>query len=277
MKEVIMLKQDLNDCWSEKNRFALIMQTDGIVYREIEKRITLKFTHNQKHYFIKKHHGIPAVEWFKSLFSGQKLPVGAKSEMSALKRLQELGIKVPLLAGFGEKGLNPLCKQSFVITEEVVDAAGLDTFETDWKNQVLTWQRKQYLLRQVAIIARTLHQNGINHRDLYACHFMVAQSPSDHPEVTLMDLHRAVIRKKTPVRWIIKDLASLYYSISNFNMTKRDIYRFISYYSAQPWRTEITDSLPLWSAVKKRTGYFIKRHSKFFTTPLNNAGDLRDQ
>ncbi|NNM59290.1 MAG: lipopolysaccharide core heptose(I) kinase RfaP [Legionellales bacterium] len=271
--KTLILEPDLLDCWSEKNRFALIMQMQGTVYREIEKRITLKFTHNQQNYFIKKHHGIPATEWLKSILFGCASSFGARNEVNLLNRLHQLGIKAPLVAGFGEQGRNPLNKQSFIITREVFDVLGLDTYESKWKNQELTWKMKQYLLYQIASITRTLHQNGINHRDLYACHFMVLQTDAVHPDVTLMDLHRAAIWKKIPIRWIIKDLASLYYSIWNFNITKRDIYRFIQYYSGRAWRVEITESLVFWSAVKKRTRHFIKRHSKFFTTPLNNVGE----
>ncbi|MCH9022977.1 MAG: hypothetical protein IID32_09455 [Planctomycetes bacterium] len=64
---------------------------------------------------------------------------------------------------------------------------------------------------------------------IYLCHFLL--KPTDHtaPALYLIDLHRLQIRKKTPPRWIIKDLAQLHYSALNL-LTKTDMLRFLLQY-----------------------------------------------
>ena len=37
----------------------------------------------------------------------------------------------------------------------------------------------------------------------------------------LIDLHRMQLRRKTPSRWIVKDIAGLYYSSMDIGLTKR--------------------------------------------------------
>lgn len=262
----IKLESNLLSCWPQQNRFTAIMQTSGTVYRAIENRKTIKFKHNQHHYFIKLHFGSGWLEIAKNLLFGRLPIIGAKNEYQALNQLRVLGIQAPLIAGYGESGFNPAKKQSFMITHEVANVKSLDEFAGQWRSRQLSWAIKQQLIKQIATIIATLHQNGINHRDLYACHFMISDPISSSVNITLMDLHRAQIRKKTPLRWMTKDLASLYYSILEFNVTKRDLLRFMQYYTNQIWRNEINNVF--WQAVQQRSKKFIKRHHKFFTTPL---------
>ncbi|MBY0544185.1 MAG: lipopolysaccharide core heptose(I) kinase RfaP [Gammaproteobacteria bacterium] len=264
----VKLTPDLLSYWTTLPLFDQIMQTEGMVYRQIEQRVTLKFTHNDANFFIKKHHGAAWTDIVKNIFSGRPAILGAKNEYIILKRLAELDIKAPIVAGFGASGLNPLNRRSFVITHEIPSAVGMDTLATQWKSNQLSWRTKQNLIKKIAEITRALHQNGVNHRDLYACHFMITQPLTENPDVTIMDLHRAGLRKKTPLRWIRKDLASLYYSILNFGVTQRDILRFMAYYANKPWVDELKDRSEYWFAVKKKAKHFIRRHHKFFDTPL---------
>jgi heptose I phosphotransferase len=266
--KTLKLESDLLSYWPQNDVFAAIMQTSGVVYRAIESRKTLKFTHNNKNYFIKLHFGSGWFEIFKNLLFGRLPIIGAKNEYMALNQLRILGIKAPVIAGYGEFGCNPARQQSFLITHEVAHTVSLDTLVTQWHDNQLSWKVKQQLIKKIAYITATLHHNGINHRDLYACHFMINEPITNHPDITLMDLHRAQIRKKTPIRWVVKDLASLYYSILSFKLTKRDLLRFIQHYSAQSWQIEISKNEVFWQAVQQRSKSFIKRHHKFFATPV---------
>lgn len=270
----IKLERSLLTCWPQSDMFPAIMQTSGMTYRAIEKRKTLKFEHQGHSYFIKQHFGAGWLEIFKNLVVGKLPIIGAKNEYEALNHLSALGIQAPHIVGYGEHGCNPATKQSFLITREVTSALSLDKLEADWHSNRLSWGLKQHLLKQVAFIAATLHQNGINHRDFYACHFMIQDPLTEESDVTLMDLHRAQIRVRTPKRWIVKDLASLYYSILNFNLTKRDILRFMQYYSMQSWKVQLTDNLTFWQTVKERSKRFIKRHDRFFSSPINAGKNL---
>ena len=68
---------------------------------------------------------------------------------------------------------------------------------------------KRALVRRVAEMARRMHRGGVNHRDFYICHFLL-HLPVDTaaPKLSLIDLHRAQVRKQVPRRWRDKDLAA---------------------------------------------------------------------
>ena len=53
-------------------------------------------------------------------------------------------------------------------------------------------------------MTRLMHENNINHRDLYLCHFLWRGHAGEVPGLVLIDLHRALIHKKLPYRWRIK-------------------------------------------------------------------------
>jgi heptose I phosphotransferase len=45
-----------------------------------------------------------------------------------------------------------------------------------------------------------------------------------------MDLHRVQIRRKVPTRWLLKDLAGLYFSAWDIGLTQRDLLTFVREY-----------------------------------------------
>lgn len=268
-KDGLQLNPSLQGYWPQPN-FPAIMQTSGTIFRQMPQRRTLRFEYNGLSFFIKQHFGCGWQEIFKNLLHGKLPIVSARAEYQAINRVSSLGIKAPKIVGFGVRHLNPAKRLSFLITEAIDEAVSLDQLEISWREQRLSWNIKQQLLKKIAIMVATLHKNGINHRDLYACHFLIKQpfSLEGQLDIILIDWHRAQMRTKTPMRWVIKDLASLYYSILNFQLTKRDIFRFIAYYSEESWSEELKLRNQFWQAVLKRSKQFIKRHHKFFNNPL---------
>jgi heptose I phosphotransferase len=99
----------------------------------------------------------------------------------------------------------------------------------------------------------------MNHRDFYLCHFRLDLSQG-RPGVAnretlnlyLMDLHRVQIRRRTPTRWIIKDLGSLYFSAMDIGLTRRDLVRFIQAYRQRPLRAVLAAESLFWRRVGKR-------------------------
>ena len=74
--------------------------------------------------------------------------------------------------------------------------------------------------------------------------------------LTRLDLHRTQIRRRTPTRWVAKDLAGLLYS-SHFGparlpLTSRDIVRFLKVYRGGDWRQSLRRDRALWRRVGKR-------------------------
>jgi heptose I phosphotransferase len=104
-------------------------------------------------------------------------------------------------------------------------------------------------------MTRTLHRHGINHRDLYICHFLLKQpwagSKADL-HLHLIDLHRVQQHKKLPFRWQVKDLGSLYFSSMETGLSRRDLLRFLRTYFDQPLREIFEQHQGLLQATEKR-------------------------
>lgn len=240
--------------------FDQIMNLRGETYRELENRRTQKVTLGGKNYFVKQHFGIGWKEIFKNLLQ-LRLPVlSAKNEWIAIKQLQSLGIATPTIVGYGHRGSNPAQIQSFLITEELPKHTSLEYLCKDWAGSPLVFRLKRRLIREVACIARALHTHGINHRDFYLCHFLFPEDEKNN-KLYLIDLHRAQCRQRTPERWIIKDLAGLYFSSKDIGLTTRDLLRFIKEYRNKPLSELLNKESAFWQKVKQRGDKLYQRHA----------------
>ena len=107
------------------------------------------------------------------------------------------------------------------------------------------------------------HGGGVNHRDFYICHFLL-HLPVDAgaPRLSLIDLHRAQVREKTPRRWRDKDLAALYFSALDIGLTKRDGLRFLKTYFARPLRGILQDERALLGHLESESVRLMARYQR---------------
>ena len=254
---ILHLEKEIADAWAEDCAFKHAQQQQGEVFREKEGRRTLRFALDGKHYFLKLHQGIGWREIIKNLLQFRLPVIGATTEWLAIQKLHQLGLRTMTTVGYGRRGFNPAKQLSFLITDELTDTLSLEELCATWPQRPPDFQFKQAILRQVAEIARMLHENGVNHRDFYLCHLradvsMGRENLNAHNlRLFVMDLHRAQIRKKTPVRWIIKDLGGVYFSALNIGLTSRDLLRFMALYSGKTFR-ELTAERAFWLKVARR-------------------------
>lgn len=239
--------------------FNQIMQLKGEVYRQVENRCTMRIQLGSHHYFIKQHYGVGWREIFKNLLLFRLPIVSAKNEYLALKKLQKLGVTTQEAVGFGCLGYNPARMKSFLITKELPQLLSLEDFVESKNDKLKSPPNKRELIKEVARIAKTIHRNGINHRDFYICHFLL--DLINYPKVVLIDLHRAQLRAKAPKRWVIKDLAGLYFSSKEAGLTMRDGLRFIRAYQDQPLREILNKDHFFWTRVRKRGDKLFKKHT----------------
>jgi heptose I phosphotransferase len=247
----------------QSDLFDQIMNLQGKVFRELENRRTQRIELAGQFYFIKQHMGVGWKEIFKNLFQLRLPVISAKNEWQAIRQLQQLGIPTLDIVGYGVRGTNPAKQQSFLITKELPTFITLEDLCKTWKNQPPAFKLKQQLLLEIARIARTLHIHGINHRDFYLCHFLL--DLIEYPKsvkLYLIDLHRAQIRKRTPERWVIKDLAGLYFSSKEMGLTRRDLLRFMKIYSDKSLRDILNKETTFWWKVKKRGDKLYRKHGK---------------
>lgn len=257
---MLYLATELQQAW--QNPFASILSLEGQVYREQSGRRTLKFNYNGQEYFAKIHTGVGWREIFKNLLQWRLPTLSAKPEWSALQRLKSLNIATLSLVGYGCRGWNPACLQSFVITKALQDMVSLEDHTLDWQKQTPSVAEKRFLINSIAKIARCLHDNGINHRDFYLCHFLIPRNFAiDSSPIYLIDLHRAQQRRRLPLRWRIKDLSGLYFSALDIGLSQRDCWRFIRSYRDLPLHRIWREECALWHKVKHRAlRLYVKHH-----------------
>ena len=227
----IYLDNDIEKYFSSfEDPFKKAKELDGDVYRKTANRITKKFVLNNKAYFLKYHGPIGYVEILKNILKFQLPTVSARREWNALRKLQSKGINCPSPIAICSKGINPAKSYSFIITESLEPNISIeDAFERKVVNKISAPEKRK-IIERVGSICRDLHSIGLNHRDLYLCHFLIDATLNLDKPISLIDLHRVQIRNKVPERWIVKDIGGLYHSAIRFGITERDCYRFLMAY-----------------------------------------------
>jgi heptose I phosphotransferase len=240
--------------------FEQMMALQGECFRRQPGRLTQRVIVNGQSYFIKKHLGVGWKEIFKNILQLRLPTVSAKKEKLAIEKLQSLNIPVPSIVAFGQRGINPACMQSYILLEELNSIISLEDLTKTWKTNSPPFSLKYKLIKEVARIAGLLHENGVNHRDFYLCHFLLDTCRGD--KIYLIDLHRAQIRSVTPDRWIIKDLAGLYFSSKDIGLTKYDLFRFMKFYSSRSLRNIWKSNKTFWKKVETRGERLYSDHAR---------------
>ena len=258
---MIILSDSFTPWWKGEITFEKIFSIKGEIYRAVADRKTLRFELDGKGFFIKLHLGAGWREIFKNLVQGHLPVLGAENEYLAIKKLGQLGVETMTFCAYGCRGKNPAWLQSFVITEALENTVSLEDYCRHWRTAPPAPKLKRALIRRVAEMTRAMHENGINHRDLYICHFLLEKEfdSIDLFHLYVIDLHRVQIRKKTPIRWRIKDIAALYFSSLDIGLTQRDLVRFIKYYRGRSSRSILIEEHRFWARVRKRAFALYKR------------------
>ncbi len=231
------------------------------VYRNKEGRKTLRFTRGGRSYFLKLHSGIGWGEVLKNLLQGRLPVLGAVNEYRAVLALQAIGVDTMSVAAFASRGANPAAVESLIVTDDLVGTVSLEDYCADWAHSPPAQSVRLKILRKVADSARRMHRAGINHRDFYICHFHLdTDSLRDaQPRCHVIDLHRAQMRRRTPRRWQVKDLAGLYFSAMDCGLSHRDLLRFMHHYSEGGLRTALGRDRFLWQSVARRADKLYRR------------------
>jgi len=265
---MIELRDDLRRHFagSDDAVFDRIMALEGEVYRSLAGRRTLRFTAGGKKFFAKLHQGVGWWEIVKNLLMLRWPVLGARDEWRAIRRFEELGVATMTIAGFGERGVLPSRRQSFLVTDELAGTISLEDFCREWPTAPPPAGLKRGLIEKVATIAKTLHNNGVNHRDFYICHFLLELATlrepyrADRLTVYVIDLHRVQIRARTPRRWIEKDVAALHFSSMDIGLTLRDRLRFVRHYQDRPLRQVLAEEQEFWSGVERKAQRLYRQH-----------------
>ncbi len=257
----IYLSSVLDNAFPERSDMETVMATNGEIIREAPGRRTVRFSHEGQRYFLKSHTGVGWREIAKNL-SYLKVPViGAQNEWHGIHHLQRLGIDTLNAVGYGIQSGNPARQHSFIISEALENTVSLDVFCDGWRQHPPTTPAeirfKRWLIRRLAEMARDIHNSGANHRDFYLIHFLLepgyieGELDGDTSKISVIDLHRMQIRKRTPLRWVVKDIAGLYFSSLDIGLNQRDYFRFMQVYRSTSLRQTLEQELGFWMRVKR--------------------------
>lgn len=236
MKEKLILRHPFNQAWKDLDPFVEMDRLDGESYRSVKTRETSRFDFNGESYFIKRHYGTTIKEVLKNLATFKMPVLGASQEWNAIEHLHKVGVDTMEGVAFGEKGLNPLTRKSFIITKDLSPVIQLDHFFESEEGKKLSYPKRLAIIERVAIMLKKMHKSGLNHRDCYLCHFLL-HTPYEKVEdlkISVIDLHRAQIRQSVPRRWRDKDLIALYYSCLDLHFSDKEICRFMKVYFDKP-------------------------------------------
>ena len=231
MSKKIFKNEELEDFFGSNDPLEVAKNLEGKIYRDYENRKTKQFELGNSSYFIKYHGPVGWKEIFKNLIQFKIPVIGAEREWKSLLKLRSLGIGCPEPQAFMTKGWNPANQESFLVTKDLKGTFSLEDFFVSNSFLDRSVKEKRTLLLNIAKICRLIHENGLNHRDLYLCHFHIEKLSEQFGEkIYLIDLHRGQIRKKVPLRWAIKDIGGLLHSILPFGISEMDCYRFLMVY-----------------------------------------------
>ncbi len=255
---MINVRDDVAELFAAEQTIDDFLAIDGVETRRFGDRSTRRFERGGRGFYIKTHG--PSGWWpiVEDLLKLRRPQIGAKPEWDAIRAADSHGIPVPRIVAFGQAPGWWASRSSFLVTEEVAPAISLEElFET---TPVDSTSRRR-LVRSVARLARELHESGLNHRDFYLCHFLLdpAGSNSTDPRLTLIDLHRAQVRRHGPRRWQVKDLAGLYFSAMDIGLSARDLLLFLGCYTGKPIPEILADDDGFWQDVRQRAHRLYRR------------------
>ena len=260
----LFLREDLASAWHGRDAFEAARLQQGRIAKQKDGRRTLRFEIAGRGFFLKYHDGVGWLEIARSLLQLRSPVLGAGQEYRAALHLKKAGVPSLEPVGYGVQGWHPATLCSFMVSEDIGPLPNLETFCRQWHTQPPSWRVRRLLIERVAVLVARMHAAGVNHRDLYLCHFLLvpdsvftARSAADI-RVHIIDLHRAQIRARVPRRWLVKDLAALYFSARDIGLEKRDLLRFLRCYFDADLRDVLTLHDSLLRAVSDRAGRFAR-------------------
>lgn len=251
----------LRNVFAPGDVFNGVMRLQGAVFRDVPGRKTIRVEIGQHSCFVKQHFGVGWREIFKNL-SSLKWPVlTAETEWRAISRLEKLGIPTTPAIAYGVRGCSPARLQSFLVTADLGAITSLETLCADWQEHPPAARFKRRLLIAVARLARTLHEGGMNHRDFYICHICLddERRAMDEIYLYLIDLHRVGIRSRIHPADRMKDMAALYFSAMDADLTVRDYLRVLKHYRQMPLRQIFAAERDFWRQVARRAARLYRK------------------
>ena len=157
--------------------------------------------------FIKKFRILSCVQGFKHLFR----LLEAMREWRASNFLAQEGILTPAALGIFERRKRGILKESFFITEGLVEGQNLIDFCKNTRGTPNPPKKGDQILRLLAETTRKIHEIGLFHRDFHGENFLVTDG--DSPALYVVDLHNAKRQRSVSHAKRLWNLAQIFYDL----------------------------------------------------------------
>ncbi|MDA3972319.1 MAG: hypothetical protein PF442_13315 [Desulfobulbaceae bacterium] len=222
-----------------------LKEKDGLEIRKIAFADDVSF-------FIKKH-------W--QPLKGRSFKGEGCVEFAEYVSFRENGLATPIPVACGEKRQGDVLT-SFLITQDfspLVDLEGLVLDHPDFFRGEANRQKRCKVLRAIGRYARQMHGAGCNQKDFNATHILLGDVDSDLPRVALFDLQRVDRNPLQRLRWPVKALAELLFTLPEDQFDREDhVFLLQAYLGRSEW-SFLDRLLYRWIQAKRNS---IARHSQ---------------
>lgn len=186
----------------------------------------LRYLYRGEAFYIKQYTTKGFLEGVKSLFSLSK----AYREWTHSHRLQKSHLLAAEPVAVGEKRRFGILKDCYIISKAIPNSTTVKAFLSIIQKSSTSALQKATFMNNLISYVRTVHDLGIFHGELHAENILVA---TDNPaSFYLLDVGRALFKKKLPLSFRIHELSRLLYSIID-TCTHEEITGLIDEYSGQ--------------------------------------------
>jgi lipopolysaccharide core heptose(I) kinase len=148
---------------------------------------------------------------------GRRISPGM-AEFENILEFKRAGIPTVIPVAAGERRLGFLRYESFLLTRDTAPYESLESIIRSHPERLTggpeNQRYKHRLIHAVGRLARKMHDRGFNHRDFNATHVLVGpERPSGKIPLALFDLQRMDRKKWLRLKWRIKTMAEMFYTM----------------------------------------------------------------
>tara|TARA_B110000285_G_scaffold83054_1_gene95552 strand:+ start:960 stop:1934 length:975 start_codon:yes stop_codon:yes gene_type:complete len=154
-----------------------LLTSQGLCGEDDVSRIPLEDNGTTRTFYVKRFWNrrvecILARTWRGSLLGRSVM----RAEFEKIQSLGQMGIQIPRVVGYGEQRFCGAVINTYMITEEIPNAMGVDFIVHQWMNeQPVDQQRalKEELISSISTAVKTMHAHNFEHHDLFLRNLIV--------------------------------------------------------------------------------------------------------
>jgi len=181
-------------------------------------RIEIRDRDDSRIFYLKRHNAVRSSfrEKIGALWPERGASPGM-SEFISICDFRKNGIPTVVPVAAGERRTGFARYESFLLTENFEPYVSLEEIIRNRPERLQGTEgreRKERLIKAVALLARKMHDQGFNHRDFNATHVLVGpENGNGEFSLALFDLQRTDRKKWLRTKWFIKTMAHLNYTM----------------------------------------------------------------